>query len=158
MSAGLTISHAPFSLRVDMAAPDGGSKGGSAGKGAKRSVQPPVEPGKSRAQMIIAAALNEAKEELSRSKSNALPGGQLVEAVFSFWCSTCPCVFIQAYKALQCCVAQHSTLWWKEEAKEDLLVGHTALYGRHVLLCSLPSLDAGGYTLTLRGGSDWVAP
>ena len=30
--------------------------------------------------MIIAAALNEAKEELSRSKSNALPGGQLLEA------------------------------------------------------------------------------
>eukprot|EP00891_Asterochloris_glomerata_P009753 jgi/Astpho2/9753/fgenesh1_pg.00149_%23_34_t len=68
----------PFSVGLDdgfddMAAPDGSSKGARAGKGAKRSGQPPVEPGKSRAQMIIAAALNEAKEELSRSKSNALP-------------------------------------------------------------------------------------
>lgn len=97
VSAGLTISHAPILLRVDMAAPDSSSKGARAGKGAKRSGQPPVEPGKSRAQMIIAAALNEAKEELSRSKSNALPSEHLLEAGTG---RTYPCIYMEVQKGL----------------------------------------------------------
>ena len=58
--------------------------------------------------MIIAAALNEAKEELSRSKSNALPGGQLLKGAHG------PFMFIAPSwrhdNACNGCVAQHSVL------------------------------------------------